>query len=131
MPRIGQIGIRCRDLEKSVRFYRDILGLEEYARLESADHHRIVALRGGPVELELIATDPKEKPLEVEGRAGLNHFAFYVRNLDEMLNELRKKGVKILGEPRDFSKDIRTAFFEDPDGVRVELVQFSGERARK
>ncbi len=130
MPRIGQIGIRCRDLEKSVRFYRDILGLEEYARLESGGT-RIAALRGGPVELELIATDPKEKPLEVEGRAGLNHFAFYVRNLDQMLDDLRKKGVKIVGEPRDFSKDIRTAFFEDPDGVRVELVQFSGARDLK
>ena len=125
MPRIGQICIRCTNMEKSVNFYRDILGLEEFTQGRPGDP---TILKGGPVDLELVQARPEDKPPEVEGHAGLNHFAFFVRNMDEMVSDLKKKGVKILSEPRESFEGIRAAFFEDPDGVRVELLQFTGER---
>ncbi len=130
MARIGQIGIMCRNLEKSVSFYRDILGLQEFTRLGTSDRP-IAVLRGGAVDLELIQANPADKPPEVESHTGLNHFALFVRNIDEMVSDLRKKGVKILREPNELYKGIRVAYLEDPDGVRVELLQFSGERVGK
>ncbi len=130
MPRIGQICVRCRNLEKSVGFYKDVLGLEEFMRLGTADRP-IAILKGGPVDLELVQTSPADKPLEVEGRSGFNHFAFFVRNMDEIVSDLKKKGVKFVSEPRESITNIKAAFFEDPDGVRIELLQFTGARVGK
>lgn len=127
MLRIGQIGIRCRDLQRSLSFYRDILGLEEFMRLE-IDGAQVIILRAGSVDVELIQASPTEEPLQAEGHCGLNHFALFVRNIDEMVRGLKEKGVKILSEPREAPKDIWGAFVEGPDGVRIELIQFTGER---
>jgi catechol 2,3-dioxygenase-like lactoylglutathione lyase family enzyme len=127
MPRIGQIGIRCTDLQKSLSFYRDILGFEEFMRLQM-DGGQVIILRAGSVDLELIEASPTEEPLEVEGRCGLNHFALFVRTIDETVRDLKAKGVKILSEPTEASRNIWGAFIEGPDGVRIELVQFAGER---
>ena len=127
MARIGQVGIMCGDLEQSLGFYRDMLGLEEFLRLEMGGR-RVIILRAGNVDLELIEAGHADKPLQVEGRSGLNHFAFFVRNLEEVVADLRKKGIKVISEPKEAPKDIWGAFVEGPDGVRVELVEFTGRR---
>lgn len=127
MPSVGQIGIRCTDLQESLRFYRDVLGLQEFTRLQ-IDGGQVIILRAGPVDVELIEASPTEEPLQVEGHCGLHHFAFFVRNINDMVMNLKEKGVKILSEPREAPKDIWGAFVEGPDGARIELIQFTGER---
>jgi len=80
------------------------------------------------VDVELIEASPTEEPLQVEGHSGLHHFGFFVRNINDMVMDLKEKGVKILSEPTEAPRDIWGAFVEGPDGVRIELIQFTGER---
>lgn len=120
MLEVGQVSIRCRDLEKSLKFYRGILGLKEVNRVEYRGI-RIVALKAGSVEVELTQGKSADEPAQLAGRSGLNHFAFYVENVDEMVKQLKQRGVKFTVEPKQITEDIRAAFFEGPDGERLEL----------
>ena len=124
VPRISHICIRCGDLQSSLSFYRDMLGLEEFMRLEIKGK-QIVILRSDSINVELTQANPAEESLQAEGHHGLNHFGFLVRNINEMVTALKEKGVNILSEPREVQKGAWAAFVEDPDGVRIELVQFT------
>jgi len=121
--KIVQVSIRCKNLEKSLNFYKELLGLEEVTRVDYRSM-RIVTLKAGSVELELIQGKPTDEPLQLAGRSGLNHFALYVDDVDEMVKKLKEKGVMFIVEPKQITKDIRVAFFEGPDLERVELVAF-------
>ena len=123
-PRISHICIRCGDLRDSLSFYRDILGLEEFMRLE-IEGKQVVILRADSINVELTQASPTEEPLQAEGHRGLNHFGFLVRNINEMVTDLKEKGINILSEPREVQKGAWAAFIEDPGGVRTELVQLT------
>ena len=124
MPKVTKICIRCKDLEKSYKFYKDMVGLKEFSLgPEFSGHAKF--LREGDVTLELVPADPDDKPPEVEEHSGINHFAFAVRNIEVVVDGLRKEGVNIISEPREAAKGMKAAFVEDPDGVRVELLEFA------
>ncbi|MBI2848219.1 MAG: VOC family protein [Chloroflexi bacterium] len=124
MLSLGKVGIRCKDMDKSASFYRDILGLKEFiVGGLPADRLRFFSAGGG--FLELIKADPEDKPQEVDGHAGINHFAFIVSGINELASDLKKKGVKILSEPREIVSGTWYAFIEDPNGMRIELLEFA------
>ena len=121
---IGEVCIYCKDLQESLSFYKDILGLEEIT-LPGLTGDRVRLLRAGPAMLGLVQAGPTDKPAKVDGHTGINHFAFFVSNIKEAVSELRKKGVKILAEPHEIAKGFWGVFFEGPDGVKVQLLEFT------
>jgi catechol 2,3-dioxygenase-like lactoylglutathione lyase family enzyme len=56
---------------------------------------------------------------------GLDHFGFLVKNLDEAVAELKKKGAKFAVEPYTIRPGVRIAYVQAPENVRVELVERS------
>jgi catechol 2,3-dioxygenase-like lactoylglutathione lyase family enzyme len=115
------IAVRTPQFEVMERFYTQTLG---FAVTKRWDDVTIIFIDVGSTTIELIGrtpSDPAAKPLSLDEGVGFNHLALEVADVDQAYRELVEAGVSILREPRNF-KDVRIAFFADPDGNVLELV---------
>ena len=112
---------RVNDLEKTVAFYCDVLGLKETERFTSPRGSQLVFLKtpGSEEEIELCCF-PAGEPVQVP--ADLTHLAFEVDDLAAFAKQLEKKGVKLSDGPTKTS-DIIFAFVDAPEGYEIELIQ--------
>jgi lactoylglutathione lyase len=127
IKRILHTRMRVNDLERTVAFYRDVLGLEETGRHKSPRGSELVFLKAPESDEELeICYFPDSGPVEVP--PDLVHVAFEVENLDEFGKKLAEKGVKFSDGPTQ-SKSTGSifAFLDAPEGYEIELIQ----RAKK
>lgn len=99
------------------QFYTQTLGLPVTRRWDDVT---IIFIGVGSTTIELIGRE--QATAETKPTGGWDHLALHVENVDEAYAELVAKGVKIRSEPRDF-KEVRVAFFFDPDGNVLELVE--------
>jgi len=118
--------IRVEDLERSIDFYTDVLGMTVQRRkvLEKAD-----------ATLVFLVDEAGHHPIELtynhDGRTyepgnQFGHFAFGVDDLDEAQKELAGHGIEFARGPYTVSAGgSRIAFIEDPDGIEIELVETS------
>lgn len=114
------IGLRVTDLERSLAFYT-ALGYAELGRVPETPFGSLTMLKlpDDPfVALELVH-DP-ERPVDVV--VGFNHLVVQVNSLDAVIADLAGKGIE--AEAPSGPDGIRTAWLTDPDGYRVELVQW-------
>jgi lactoylglutathione lyase len=116
--------IRVTDLERSVRFYTEVLGLREERRkvLEKADATLVFLVdEAGHHRIEL-TFNHDGRGYELGNQFG--HFALGVADLDQARAELAEHGVEFTRGPYTVSAGgSRIAFIVDPDGVEIELVQ--------
>jgi glyoxylase I family protein len=111
------IGLRTPNFAALEEFYTKTL---EFPVTKRWDDVQIIFIDIGSTTIELIGRD--NATAETNPTGGVDHLALHVENVDEAFAELVAKGVKIRSEPKDF-KDVRIAFFFDPDGNVLELVQ--------
>lgn len=114
--------VRATDLDASLRFYRDALGLEVTRRHDVAGGRFTLvylAARGQP-EAEIELTHNWDPETYTGGR-NFGHVAFAVDNIYVACERLMAHGVTINRPPRDG----RMAFVRSPDGISVELLQHS------
>src|SRR5687767_1486915 len=89
---------RLNDLEKSVKFYKEILGLEEIRRHKSPRGSELVFLRSpGSEETIELCSFPSSGPVQVQ--PDLTHLAFEVESLDEFGKHLAAHGLKYSDGP--------------------------------
>lgn len=117
---LGHVSLFVRDLESSVSFYRDILGLRETGRGKNG---RIVFLSAGvhhhDVSLEVARTDAQSLPA---GAPGLYHVAFCVGSSPEALEAARRDALRAGLVPFGEVGGATPCFcVKDPDGHTVEL----------
>jgi glyoxylase I family protein len=145
IQRLTHIGICVSDLERSLRFYCDVLGCKEVGRLEmdggAADtlngmegvKVRAIYLERDGWRLELIAfpepgwVGPREpRPMN---QLGLTHLSFRVADLEAVCARLEAAGGGLLPETRIGGPDRPTHVImaHDPDGIRLELIQGPGD----
>lgn len=125
MPRIRKLlhtRYRVNDLDKTVRFYKDILGLEEVSRHKSPRGSELVFMKA-PQSEELIELChfPSSGPVQVQ--ADLTHLAFEVDDLDAFAKEIGAKGWKLSDGPTKSSSGNVFAFIDAPEGYEIELIQ--------
>ena len=113
---------RLNDLDKSVRFYKEVLGLEEIRRHKSPRGSELVFLKTpGSEELIELCSFPPSGPVRVQ--EDLVHLAFQVENLDATIAALQEQGVRITDGPTKTSSGSRFIFIDAPDGYEVELIE--------
>lgn len=113
---------RVNDLERTVRFYRDVLGLEEVQRHKSPRGSELVFMKApeGEEELELCSF-PGSGPVEVP--PDLTHLAFEIDRLDQFAGHLRELGIKFSDGPTTTSSGTVFAFIDAPEGYEIELIE--------
>lgn len=113
---------RVNDLEKTVTFYREILGLEEVRRHKSPRGSELAFLKA-PESEELIEIChfPNSGPVEVQ--EDLTHLAFEVDSLEEFGRHLEKHGLKYSDGPTMKDDGSGFAFVDAPEGYEIELMQ--------
>jgi methylmalonyl-CoA/ethylmalonyl-CoA epimerase len=127
-PRIAHVGIAVPDLEASLAFYRDVLGLTP-GPSEEADGATIVALAFGESEVELLAPLAPDGPIArfLERRGpGIHHICYRVPDLDAALAACRSAGYRLVDEvPRIGAGGRRIAFVHPKatGGILLELTE--------
>jgi lactoylglutathione lyase len=117
---------RVNDLEKTVRFYRNVLGLNETGRQKSPRGSELVFMKAPESDEEIeLCCYPGNGPVQVQ--PDLTHLAFEVDDLEEFARQLEKKNVKLSDGPTRSSSGSVFAFVDAPEGYEIELIQ----RARK
>jgi len=113
---------RVDDLERTVTFYREVLGLEEARRHTSARGSELVFLKTpGSEELIELCCFPAEGPVKVQ--PDLTHLAFEVDSLEDFGRHLARLGLKYSDGPHMDPDGSGIAFIDAPEGYEVELIQ--------
>ena len=113
---------RVNDLEKTVAFYRDVLGLEEVSRHESPRGSKLVFFSVPNSEEQIeISYYPASGSVQVQ--PDLTHLAFEVENLKVFAAVLEKKGYPLSDGPTETSSGNLIAFIDAPEGYEIELIQ--------
>ena len=147
---IDHINIVVSDLERSVKFYTELLGFEllNKVNLEGEWIDEIVGLKGVVAEVVFIIAPEGEPRIELlsyktpKGEAispnsmantiGLRHIAFRVDDINAMANRLKDAGVKLLSDPIQVPETVlppeagrkSLCYFHDPDGVLLEIAEY-------
>ena len=138
---IHHVGIIVSDLEKSLQFYRDVLGAEflytggaspedvaEEVNVPGATT-QLAVLKLGSLTVELVEyIKPKIRLQGLSAAAiGTSHVAFEVDDIDAEVERLKQKGVKFNAPPKLIEEGENEGwvwtYFNDPDGCQLELVE--------
>ena len=115
---------RVNDLEKTVKFYKDVLGLEEIRRNKSPRGSELVFLKAPASEEQIeITYFPGSGPVQVQ--PDLTHLAFEVDSLEEFGKHLAGLGLKFSDGPTKSSSGSVFAFVDAPEGYEIELIEMA------
>ena len=114
--------MRVSDIDQTIRFYTDVLGLEVVERKTSPRGSHLAFLKvPNSEELIELASFPPSGPVKVQ--EDLVHLAFQVESLDKTIDALKDKGVAITDGPTSSSSGSRFIFIDAPDGYEIELIE--------
>lgn len=121
--------IHVADLEVSIRFYEEVIGLKVARRFAAGPTKEIAFMAetesrgsgesGGGAEIELI-WDKGQKPRDYGEYPSLG---LVVKDLDQAMERVKKQGVQITAGPIQPNPNTRFFFIHDPDGVNLEIIE--------
>ena len=128
--KINHIGIAVKNLENSIPFYRDQLGMEFEGNEEVTEQKvRVAFLKVGESRIELLEPTSPDSPiakfLEKNGE-GIHHMAYEVDDIEAALADMKEKGVRLIDEtPRRGAHGSLIAFLHPKatGGVLTEICQ--------
>ncbi len=115
---------RVNDLERTVRFYKEVLGLEEVRRHKSGRGSELVFLKA-PESEELLELCHFAGSGPVKVQPDLTHLAFQVDSLAEFGKHLSTLGIQYSDGPHYDDDGGGIAFIDAPEGYEIELIQLS------
>ena len=114
--------VRVENIENSLHFYCNLLGLKEVRRRESEKGRFtliFLAAENSDEKTGLLELTYNWDPEEYTGGRNFGHLAYNVKNIYEICKKLMENGVTINRPPRDG----HMAFIRSPDGISIELLQ--------
>ena len=140
MAELFHVGLTVKDLEQSLKFYREVAGMtageifdgqsKEFDMLTNNAGARLrgVHLKAGPFMLQLLEYKAGGGDmLDLHhNKAGSPHLSFYVPDVEAKYADLKKRGdVTITSGLVQIARNMRSFYTEDPDGVPVEFLQIT------
>jgi catechol 2,3-dioxygenase-like lactoylglutathione lyase family enzyme len=122
---IDHVAINVRDVEQSVRWYRDVLGLERRYAAAWRSHPAVVGI--GTTSLALFPVEgPNPQPRPGRDVLTMRHIAFRASrsNFEQALAALEARGITPEIQDHRIS---RSLYFEDPDGHEIEITTYDVE----
>ena len=140
---LRQVALSVSDIERSIAFYGDLMGMKKTLDLEAFDDRigKVIGIPGAKCRIVHLAFEDTETVLELfqyyeptgQNKAvgmrqcdhGFTHIGFDVTDFDKHLEQLEKKNVQLLGEPMEFRPGVRIVYFHGPDGEVCEFRQIA------
>lgn len=130
VKKVDHIGVAVKDLEKSLKFYTETLGMNlQDTEIVEDQKVKVAFLPIGDTEIELLeSTDengPIAKYIEKKGE-GIQHIAYRVDDIDKAIAEMKQKGIRMIDEnPRYGAGGAKIAFLhpKSTNGVLIELCE--------
>lgn len=125
----GHVGLNVSNLSNSIAFYQKIFDFKPVA--ESSEEGREFAFMGDGSRLVLTLWQQSDGRF-ADNRPGLHHLSFQVDSIQDVLameHKLREDGISIIYDgivPHGEGQSSAALFFEDPDGIRLEVYTNSG-----
>lgn len=122
--KLDHVGIAVENLEESIGFYRDVLGLD-LANIEVVEEQKVKVafLPLGDTEIELLESTSDDGPIAkyiARNGAGVQHLAFQVENIEEAIADMQEKGMRMIDEmPRYGAGGAKIAFMHPKSSYRV------------
>jgi lactoylglutathione lyase len=114
--------MRVSDMDQTINFYTNVLGLEVLERKVSPRGSHLAFLKvPNSEELIELCSFPASGPVRVQ--EDLVHLAFQVERLDDVIEQLGTKQIRITDGPTTSSSGSRFIFIDAPDGYEVELIE--------
>lgn len=120
---LHHVHVNCADVGKTAEYFKDIFEAKELYRgkLRGAPFVRI-EVKG--LVINLTGTKPGAGILEPgKGDRGLDHFSLMVSDMDSVVENIQKKGVKVLRGPGVSDTGNKYAFIQGPEGIHIELLE--------
>ncbi len=118
------IGVIVSDIEKSLAFYRDLLGLEKTQEMPTplGTIHRLAY---GQTDLKLVEVKktPGAGKIGLDQQLGFRYITFRVSNLSEVCDRMRTENIEFTIPQSEIIPDVHIAMVKDPDGNIVEFVE--------
>ena len=111
--------VHVKDLEKSIHFYENVIGLTLVRRFSGGAGVEIAFLADGPAELELICNQNET----LSDYGPYPSLGFKVEDLDQAMEEIKAQGIKIVSGPVQPNPATRFFFITDPDGLHLEIIE--------
>ncbi|CEP97698.1 methylmalonyl-CoA epimerase [Paraclostridium sordellii] len=130
--RVDHVGIAVNNLEETLKFYEDVLGLKcEGTEIVEDQKVKVAFLPVGDTELELLESTCEDGPIakfiaKNGGHGGIQHVAVRVDDIEKAIEEVKEKGYKMIDEkPRYGAGNAKIAFChpKGTDGVLLELSE--------
>lgn len=124
LNKIHHIAIICSDYQKSKSFYIEILGaniINETYRIERNSYKLDLSIANSQIELFSFPVTPPR--VDNPEASGLRHLAFEVDSVENTVNELKSRGVKVETINTDNLTNKKFTFFKDPDGLPIEIYE--------
>ncbi len=120
---LDHLALVTTDAARAARFFIDVLGFKESGRLETSHSGTIIFVSLGGTQVELFGFGNDKAAQGADNAIGFKHLAFLVDDVDAEYKRLQAAGVEFTMDPTSVESGLRIAFFKDPDGNRLELMQ--------
>jgi len=111
--------VNVKDMDESIRFYTDIVGLPVEKRYSAAEGVELAFLGDSQTKVELICNKHVK---EVGAKEGIS-LGFEVVSVEEMMADVKRKGLEIDSGPFQPNPHIRFFYIKDPDGLKIQFVE--------
>jgi methylmalonyl-CoA epimerase len=128
IEKIDHVAIRVRDLQKARKFFSEVFGLDfrELGNSPDLDIKSIMDTNGIELVEPLLPDGPNSRLIAKYGE-GLTLLSLKVSSLDQALDEIQKKGVRVTARVQANDMHIAVLHPKDTFGVMIELIEYRGE----
>lgn len=111
--------LHVKNMDASLSFYREALGLEVERSFTTGEGSQIVFLNSGTTKIELICDGSAS---EIDTGKDIS-WGFEVESLDATITMLAEKNIRIVAGPIQPNPRVRFLYIKDPDGMKIQLVE--------